>query len=79
MAEHLYTQNVTIYAAEAQGGGVLGQIESSVVVSDGKRRWLEHTGTFRYRGERVVWSARIPIAPGWTMVKLDETPATDPG
>jgi hypothetical protein len=55
----------------ASGGARIGEIDSFVTVSDGAKRWLELTGTVEDEARgHVEFTARIPIAEGWTLVRL---------
>jgi hypothetical protein len=52
-------------------GLVVGQISSFVTVKEGAARWLELTGEVDGGPHgSTAFTARIPIAEGWTLVRL---------
>jgi hypothetical protein len=53
---------------EGSDNQIRGRITDLIVVSEAGRHWLEIRGDF----DGESWSSRVPIARGWTMVKLEE-------
>ena len=52
-------------------GRVIGMLDSFVTVREGARRWLEVTGAIEDEASgEVRFTGRIPIAEGWTLVRL---------